>query len=258
MCFTVIVKIDTFPNTTEVEQGTTVVLVCRVVGVPYGSELTYNWTCASGSTCNNPSEPSQRGSRRQYNNIVVVDIVKEWDDGDYQCNVSNRSDGVILGSDTHRISVTGLLDISVLLYNVYKVYVCTHVVGLSIYYKNKADHSGSYFPRNSFVTKLTASSLLNFLNYQIICHNIQSTEAERLWYYGMNSSIVTGSGSGSTYEAPTPGKGYGILRRVEARNPTDMEFYCKRNMMTAWFGMFVDQSKYIITRISLTNIVYNS
>ena len=84
------------------------VLVCRVVGVPYGSELTYSWTCASGSTCDNPSEPSQAGSRRQYNNTVIVDIVYERDNGDYQCSVSNRSDGVILGSDTHRISVTGL------------------------------------------------------------------------------------------------------------------------------------------------------
>ena len=41
-------------------------------------------------TCDNPSEPSQKGSRRQYNNTVVVDIVKEWDNGDYQCNVSNK------------------------------------------------------------------------------------------------------------------------------------------------------------------------
>ena len=84
------------------------VLVCRVVGVPYGSELTYSWTCASGSTCDNPSEPLQHGSRRQYNNTVVVDIVHGGDSGDYQCSVSNRRDGVILGSDTHRISVTGL------------------------------------------------------------------------------------------------------------------------------------------------------
>ena len=91
------------------EQGTTVVLVCRMVGVPYGSELTYNWTCASGGTCDNPSEPSQAGSRRQYNNTVVVDIVHRWDSGDYQCNVSDRRDGGILGSDIHRISVTGLL-----------------------------------------------------------------------------------------------------------------------------------------------------
>ena len=104
----VTVKIDAYPNICEVEQGTTVVLVCRVVGVPYGSELTYSWTCSSGSTCDNPSEPSQYGSRRQYNNTVVVDIVKEWENGDYQCNVSNRRDGVILRSDTHRISVTSM------------------------------------------------------------------------------------------------------------------------------------------------------
>ena len=108
---TVTVNIDAYPNTTEVEQGITVVLVCRVVGVPYGSELTYSWTCASGRTCDNPSKLSQVGSRRQYNNTVVVDIIKEWENGDYKCSVSNRSDGMILGSDTHRISVTGLLDI---------------------------------------------------------------------------------------------------------------------------------------------------
>ena len=83
MYSTVTVKINAYPNTSEVEQGTTVVLVCRVVGVPYGSELTYNWTCASGSTCDNPSEPSQHGSRRQYNNTVVVDIVHGGDSGDY-------------------------------------------------------------------------------------------------------------------------------------------------------------------------------
>ena len=109
MCFAVTVKIDAYPNTTEVEQGTTVVLVCRVVGVPYGSELTYNWTCANGSTCDNPSEPSQHGSRRQYNGTVVLDIVNGQDSGEYQCNVSKRSNGVILRSDTHRISVTGCL-----------------------------------------------------------------------------------------------------------------------------------------------------
>ena len=108
--FIIIVKIDTYPNTTEVEQGTTVVLVCRVVGVPYGSELTYSWTCASGRTCDNPSEPPEHGSRRQYNNTVVVDIVHDGDSGDYQCSVFNRRDGVILGSDTHRIRFTSLLE----------------------------------------------------------------------------------------------------------------------------------------------------
>ena len=60
MCFIITVKIDAYPNTTEVEQGTTVVLVCRVVGVPYGSVLppwTMLWwfwwivTSTSTSTC---------------------------------------------------------------------------------------------------------------------------------------------------------------------------------------------------------------
>ena len=104
--YVVHVKIDAYPNTSEVEQGTTVVLVCRVSGIPYGTELIYNWTCADGYSCGKTNE-SNSGSRRQYNNTVVVDIVKYWDNGDYQCNVSNMNNGVILGSDTHRINVTG-------------------------------------------------------------------------------------------------------------------------------------------------------
>ena len=138
MCFTinVTVKIDAYPNTSEVEQGTTVVLVCREVGVPYGSELAYNWTCARGRTCDNPSKQSQPGSRRQYNNTVVVDIVNERDNGDYQCNVSNRRDGVILGSDTHRISVTGLFT---------SLYDC-HLILLKLIIKFKLDFNIQALP----------------------------------------------------------------------------------------------------------------
>ena len=106
------------------------------------------------------------------------------------------------------------------------MYVHTHVVGLALYFKNRADHPGSYFPRNSFVTNLNASLLYksDISGYQIICHNIQSRISERVWYYGNNNTKVIGSGS--TYKAFTPDTGgYSILRRFGTTNPMNLEFY---------------------------------
>ena len=39
------VVIDAYPNNATVEQGTTLVLVCRVVGVQSTTVLSYQWTC---------------------------------------------------------------------------------------------------------------------------------------------------------------------------------------------------------------------
>ena len=126
------------------------------------------------------------------------------------------------------------------------MYIHTHVVGLALYFKNKADHPGSYFPRNSFVTNLNASSLYlrDISGYQIVCNYIQSGIYDILWYYGTNNTKVKLNRYRNAYVAENPWPGsYSILRRVEARNPMNLEFYCKRNGTTAWFGMFVNQSK---------------
>ena len=42
------VVIDAYPNTAMVEQGTTLILVCRDVGVPSTTVLSYQWTCPRG------------------------------------------------------------------------------------------------------------------------------------------------------------------------------------------------------------------
>ena len=44
------VVIDSYPPVTTVEQGESIVLVCRVVGVLPSVTLSYSWTC-DGSTC---------------------------------------------------------------------------------------------------------------------------------------------------------------------------------------------------------------
>ena len=62
-----------YPNTTEVEQGTTLVLVCRVVGVPSITVLSYQWTCPGGS-CDAGAVDPEWAAKVQQGNILVVNV----------------------------------------------------------------------------------------------------------------------------------------------------------------------------------------
>ena len=101
------VIIDAYPNTPQVSQGTTVVLMCHVAGVPSDTKVKYQWTCPNYE-CNESGLQSDGNitSRRQEGNIVVVDVVNVTDSGNYTCSVMNGETS--LGSATYSIdSVNG-------------------------------------------------------------------------------------------------------------------------------------------------------
>ena len=81
-----IVVIDAHPNTATVEQGTTLVLVCRVVGVPSTTVLSYQWTCPGGS-CDAGAVDPEWAAKVQLGNILVVNVRNGNDTGDYTCTV---------------------------------------------------------------------------------------------------------------------------------------------------------------------------
>ena len=62
-----------YPNTTEVEQGTTLVLVCRVVGLLSTTVLSYQWTCPGGS-CDAGAVDPEWAAKVQQGNILVVNV----------------------------------------------------------------------------------------------------------------------------------------------------------------------------------------
>ena len=88
-----IVVIDAYPNTTTVEQGTTLVLVCRVVGVPSTTVLSYQWTCPGGS-CDAGAVDPEWAAKVQQGNILVVNVRNSRDNGDYTCIVRNSTKAV--------------------------------------------------------------------------------------------------------------------------------------------------------------------
>ena len=61
-----------------------VILVCQVVGLPYGTPLSYTWTCPSG-----PCEVEGYYGRKIYNeHILPVNTTSKSDEGTYTCQLT--------------------------------------------------------------------------------------------------------------------------------------------------------------------------
>ena len=68
----------------SVPLGTQLLLVCQVVGLPYGTPLKYTWTCPNG-----PCELEGYYGRKVYNeHILSVNTTSTSDGGIYTCQVT--------------------------------------------------------------------------------------------------------------------------------------------------------------------------
>ena len=86
-----------------VKQGTTLVLVCRVVGVPSTTVLSYQWTCPGGSCDAGAVDPEWAAKVQQ--DILVVNVRRHDDGGSYNCTVWDSSQQV--GADSYLLTVAG-------------------------------------------------------------------------------------------------------------------------------------------------------
>ena len=72
----------------SVPLGTQLILVCQVVGLPYGTPLSYTWTCPNG-----PCEVEGYYGRKVYNErILAVNTTSTSDGGTYTCQVTATGD----------------------------------------------------------------------------------------------------------------------------------------------------------------------
>ena len=86
----------------SVPLGTQIILVCRVVGLPYGTPLRYTWTCSNG-----PCEVEGYYGRKVYNeHILAVNTTSTSDGGTYTCQVTATGGQEATGSFT--LNVTGM------------------------------------------------------------------------------------------------------------------------------------------------------
>ena len=105
---TVIVVIDGYTHNSiltsghSVVLGTQTILVCWVVGLPYGTPLNYTWTCPNG-----PCEVEECYGRKVYNeHILAVNTTSERDEGVYTCQVTDTGGQEATGTFT--LNVTGM------------------------------------------------------------------------------------------------------------------------------------------------------
>ena len=99
LCFLVSISavvIDSYPSVTSVEQGGSIVLVCRVVGILPTATPAYSWTCKGGD-CTGSEVVS--GSR------LSIGVINNNHQGDFTCTVSGS--GVTTQSGTFTLDVTG-------------------------------------------------------------------------------------------------------------------------------------------------------
>ena len=93
---------STLTSGDSVPLGTQIILVCRVVGLPYGTPLSYTWTCPNG-----PCEVEGDYGRKVYNEyILAMNTTSTSDGGTYTCQVTATGRQEVTGA--FRLTVTGM------------------------------------------------------------------------------------------------------------------------------------------------------
>ena len=93
---------STLTSGDSIPLGTQIILVCRVVGLPYGTPLSYTWTCPNG-----PCEVEGYYDRKVYNeHILAVNTTSTSDGGTYTCQVTATGGQEATGNFTLRVTGT--------------------------------------------------------------------------------------------------------------------------------------------------------
>ena len=92
---------STINSTANLPLGTTLILVCRISGIPHGLQTNYHWTCPNG-----PCQQTGYDGRKINNNIIAINITSTSDGGTYTCKLNVTAQG---REDSHQfqLKVTG-------------------------------------------------------------------------------------------------------------------------------------------------------
>ena len=105
--------------------GNQIILVCRVVGLPYGTPFSYTWACPNG-----PCEVEGYYGRKVYNeHILAVNTTSTRDGGVYTCQVTAK--GGQEANESFSLTVTGMC---VCLKTVVQLYCTTAAVMIQVYF----------------------------------------------------------------------------------------------------------------------------
>ena len=178
----------------SVPLGTQLILVCWVVGLPYGTPLSYTWTCPN-ETCD------RKYSTKIYNeHILAVNTTSTSDKGTYTCQVTATGGQGATGSFS--LSVTGTCVCLVLYYSSYgagtSLVLHTHSGGRVV-------HSyGRLIPHQFTITHLHQISYRRRQGVQIVTQytvTCVSSGTPPPRFYSPNGTLDTGGVTQRDYSA---------------------------------------------------------
>ena len=93
---------STLTSGDSVPLGTQIMLVCWVVGLPYGTPLSYTWTCRNGYQC---EIEDSHANKIHNDHTLMINTTATFDKGTYTCQVTATGGHQATGSFT--LTVTG-------------------------------------------------------------------------------------------------------------------------------------------------------
>ena len=210
----------------SVPLGTQIILVCQVIGLPYGTPLNYTWTCPNG-----PCEVEGYYGRKVYNeHILAVNTTSMKDGGAYTCQVTATGEQEANGSFT--LTVTGMCACSLL-------YCSSNGTGTSLILHT---HSGgrvvhSYGRLIPYHFPITHPHQISYLikeglhGYKVTC-NVSRSPSPR--FYTPNGTFSTGEVTQENYQRSA-------ILDVNINTIQNSDMYCLDNN-TNYFYLYLTSS----------------
>ena len=216
----------------SVPLGTQIILVCWVVGLPYGTPLNYTWTCPNG-----PCEVEGDYARAFYNiHILAVNTTSTLAGGTYTCQVRATGGQEATGSFT--LTVTGMCVCLVL-------YCRSNGTGTSLVLHT---HSGGHvvhsdhriIPHQFLITNKQKISYLigarQLLIYGITCTVSSGPPPPR--FYSPNGTLDTGEVLQQSAHSQTLEWDHANIETLQNR-----DMYCGDNDTNYFYSYFISSHK---------------
>ena len=179
---------STLTSGDSVPLGTQIILVCRVVGLPYGTPLSYTWTCPNG-----PCEVEGYYGRNVYNeHILAVNTTSTLAGGTYTCQVTATGGQEATGSFT--LTFTGMWVCLALYYSSNgtgtSLVLHTHSGGCVVHSDHRIIPHQFLITSNQTISYLTGIWPRQLLVYGITCTVSSGPPPPR--FYSPNGTLNTG------------------------------------------------------------------
>ena len=206
--------------------GTTLILVCRLSGIPHGQQTNYTWTCP-----NTPCQQTGYAGRKINNNIIAINTTSTSDGGTYTCTVTA---GGVEASQQFQLNVAGKC-MRVLKKNAQCMAIISHTTGGAVVHS----YGRLIFHERVITNRHQLQPLNNNKGDGMIECVLNSGHAA--FYYG--GVLVSTNTSGDIFMRKDGPIATVSIKRKTLKNFKNMEGECTTENRKPWHYLFLSSSK---------------